>query len=117
MRRLRNEVRLVTFPDGRRAVVVDPVIPDDAPPDVREGLARRKLANAGRPCPCGAAAGVPVSNRAQRRAQARSGAAGLPRAEVLHEADCPASDTYLAPRLRAWATPATEERDPFGGAS
>lgn len=96
MNGLRLRLRLVTAPDGTRVGVIEQDIPDDAPPTVREGLARRALAADGR-CPCGAEFVLP--NRAERRAAVR--ARRLLRVEVQHEPDCPA----IAPAVAAWADP------------
>lgn len=80
---------------GKRTLVVDFEVPDDAPHVVREGLARRRIVNGGGTCPCGAKVVVP--NRAQRRAGAL-----LTHVVVEHEDDCPACDEVLAPLLYAW---------------
>jgi len=98
MSALRQQIRPVTLPDGRRALVVDSVIPDDAPELVREGLARRAITNSGGTCPCGAT--WPRPNRAQRRHLQQPRA--LLRVVVEHEADCPASTEALVAAVRAW---------------
>ncbi len=95
---LRQQLRPVTLPDGRRALVIDTVIPDDAPQQIREGLARRAVVNGGGTCPCGA--GWPRPNRAQRRKLKEPGA--LLRVDVEHEADCPAGTELLLAAVRAW---------------
>lgn len=71
---------------GQRALVVDLDIPDNAPPEAKEGIARRRIVNSGGTCPCGARAVLP--NRAQRRAAARTGQPVQTKAE--HTDDCPA---------------------------
>ena len=95
---LRERLRTATLPDGRRALILDCEIPDDAPEPIREGLARRALANSGHPCPCGGAWVQP--NRAQRRKLKQPGT--LTRLEVFHEADCPAGNDVLIPLIKAW---------------
>lgn len=85
-----------TLADGQRALVLDAGIPDDAPVDVREGLARRALVNRGQACPCGARAVLP--NRAERR---RNWGQVL-RVAVWHESDCPAGDEALLAALAEW---------------
>jgi hypothetical protein len=72
--------------DGERVAVVDIEIPDGAPLEVREGLARRALVNAGGICPCGARMILP--NRAARRRAARG--SGMLPVTVKHENECPA---------------------------
>jgi len=95
---IQERIRPVTLPDGRRALVVDCTIPDDAPELVREGLARRAICNQGGTCPCGAT--WPLPNRAQRRSLKTPGA--LLRVEVEHENGCPATTEFLVPAIRAW---------------
>jgi hypothetical protein len=51
---IQQQLRVVTMPDGRRAAIIDSVIPDDAPDLVKEGLSRRAMVNEGGNCPCGA---------------------------------------------------------------
>ncbi|MGH8883555.1 MAG: hypothetical protein ACRD0P_40465 [Stackebrandtia sp.] len=99
MTELRDTMRLTTLPDSTRVLVVDTDIPDDAPADVREGLARRRIANGGETCPCGG--GLRYPNRAARRKAAKAGKP-IP-VGVWHEPDCPASDDVLLSLLRAWA--------------
>lgn len=95
---LPQQVRTATLPDGTLALVVEPVIPDDAPLAVREGIARRHLVNSGRACPCGARVALP--NRAARRA--RRGSPPVVRVPVEHAVDCPAGDDALTAALDAW---------------
>jgi hypothetical protein len=73
-------------------------IPDQAPDDVREGLARRRIVAVDGTCPCGATLQLP--SRAQRRAAARGGHPCPVRVE--HEDDCPAADRHLDAALRRW---------------
>jgi hypothetical protein len=83
MTEFRYRVRETTL-QGERALIVETEIPDNAPADVKEGLARRAAVNAGGVCPCGARAILP--NRAARRRATRLGYAIEVR--VLHEPDC-----------------------------
>ncbi len=103
-RQLRDELVVVERPDGTRIAYVLPVIPEDAAPEVREGLARRRLAALTGHCPCGESG--PVLTRQQRRARERERAKGgtaVIHAQFEHEADCLAVDDNLIPHLRAWA--------------
>lgn len=95
---LQQHIRVTTLPDGRRALVIDTVIPDDAPQTVREGLARRAVVNGGGTCPCGAR--WPRPNRAQRRKLKEPGA--LLEVHVVHAEDCPAGGAVLLAAVRAW---------------
>jgi len=95
---IHQRLRVVTLPDGRRAMVLDNDIPDDAPQAVREGLARRAVVNEGGTCPCGAS--WPRPNREQRRKLKAPGA--LLRVDVEHEGDCPAGTELLVAAVRAW---------------
>jgi hypothetical protein len=83
----------VTRINGQTALVVLLPIPDDAPAEVREGLARRNIVNTGGTCPCGAVMRLP--NRAARRA-------GVVDVSAAHEDDCPATDENIRPALRRW---------------
>ncbi|BBG04594.1 MULTISPECIES: hypothetical protein [Pseudonocardia] len=67
--------------NGERALVVAPEIAEHYPPAVREGLARRRLVQAGGRCPCGARMVLP--NRAERRKAARTGE--MLRATAAHD--------------------------------
>jgi len=95
---IRQQIRPVTLPDGRRALVVDSVIPDDAPELVREGLARRAIVNGGGDCPCGWT--WPRPNRAQRRHLEQPGA--LVHVVIEHADGCPAETESLVAAIRAW---------------
>ncbi len=77
--------------DGQLALLVLPVIRETDPPEVREGIARRRLTATTGQCPCGAVRNMP--NRAQRRADQRAGR--VTRLDVAHEDGCPASDDSL----------------------
>ena len=51
-----------TVMQGERVVILESEIPDNAPPDIKEGLSRRAIVNGGGTCPCGARMVLP--NRA-----------------------------------------------------
>jgi hypothetical protein len=95
---IQNEL-IVRDIDGTRIAYVLPVIPDDAPPTVREGIARRRLAALEDKCPCG---GRSPLNRATRRrlTKARGKVAYL---GFVHEDGCPAVDDVLVEAIRAWS--------------
>jgi hypothetical protein len=95
---LQQHIRATILPDGRRALVLDYQIPEDAPQAVREGLARRAVVNGGGDCPCGAS--WPRPNRAQRRKL--EDPAALLRVDVVHAEDCPAGTELLLAAVRAW---------------
>lgn len=84
--------------DGRRVAILDAEPPDDAPPEVREGFARRALVNGGGRCPCGATWVMP--SRAARRAAA--GRHQPARVLIRHEPDCPAADEQLLAAIHRW---------------
>jgi hypothetical protein len=75
-----------TVMQGERVVIFESEIPDNAPPDIKEGLSRRAIVNGGGTCPCGARMILP--NRAARRRATRLGYAI--EVTVQHEPDCPA---------------------------
>ncbi len=98
-RGLADDVSLLHIPGVGSAAVVLPVVPEDAPPEVREGIARRRAVMLYGECPCGARRALP--NRAERRRLARAGsAAGL--VEVAHEDGCPAITGSLIEAARRW---------------
>ena len=68
-----------------------PVVPEAAPAEAREGLARRRVVAHTGQCPCGARMVLP--NRAERRAARRHGT--VRHVTVEHEPDCPAGDDRL----------------------
>ena len=84
--------------DGDTVLFVLPSIPDDAPDEIREGIARRRVVSVTGQCPCGARLVLP--NRAARRAAKRSGC--VLHFAVEHEDDCPAVDSTLLARIREW---------------
>ncbi len=84
--------------DGQLVGYVLPSIPDDAPEDVREGLARRRISAVQGRCPCGAVVTMP--NRQQRRHAARTRTSL--RILVEHEDACPAVDRMLEAALGRW---------------
>jgi hypothetical protein len=84
--------------DGETVAFVLPRIPDDAPEEIREGVARRRIVAINGRCPCGAELVLP--NRAARRKAARAGS--FVRMRIEHEDDCPAIDTALDEAIRRW---------------
>lgn len=94
--RLNHDVTMLDVPGVGRVGAVLPVVPEDAPPAVRDGIARRRLVVLDGACPCGARRSLP--NREQRRRmrldRARA-AAALWELTVLHAEDCPATDEAL----------------------
>lgn len=68
--------------DGRTVLIAVPVISEDDPPRVREGIARRRLVTLTGECPCGGTLMlVATTGRIAHTA-------------VEHESDCPAIDPY-----------------------
>lgn len=94
-----RQIRAATLPSGEHVAIIDSIVPEDAPADLREGLARRAIVNQGDACPCGAQLVLP--NRAARRA-AKSSAVRL-QVEVEHEVDCPASTRNVRAATDRWA--------------
>lgn len=93
------------LPGGGRGLYVLPAIPEDATPNLREGLARRRIAALTGECPCGADS--PELSRQQRRARQRrrdkaKTQAVAARAVFEHEPDCLAANENLIPLLREW---------------
>ena len=88
---------------GQRAALLLPVIPDDAPDEIREGIARRRLVMTTGTCPCGGTLTGP--NRAQRRRMERDrrdGDPGVWQVTIAHEDACPALDDTLYAAIRRW---------------
>jgi hypothetical protein len=80
-RRFRRSIQTASAP----RLVIAPEIPEDGPPDLREGIARRRLvATTGR-CPCGARLELPET--------VKRGSFMVVRVE--HESDCPATDERI----------------------
>jgi hypothetical protein len=75
-----------TVMQGERVVILESDIPDNAPPDIKEGLSRRAIVNGGGTCPCGARMILP-NRAARRRATRRRYAIEV---TIQHEPDCPA---------------------------
>lgn len=93
-----QQFRVVELPDGRRAGVLDALIPEDAPEPVREGFARRALVNSGGTCPCGAR--WPRPNWEQRRQLAKPGT--WLEVDVVHHKSCAAAESTLLAAVHAW---------------
>ena len=74
---------------GNVAAVL-PVIPEDAPYRVREGIARRRVAAVTGKCPCGA--------QVDYQAASSSGVA-----DVTHDRLCPADTGRLVKAIRRWS--------------
>jgi hypothetical protein len=72
-------------------VAVIPVVPDDAPYPVREGIARRRLVALHGECPCGAT----LSSQSLRQ--------GAQAVEVEHDGRCPAVTAKLRKAIRRWS--------------
>lgn len=90
-RPLRDELLTVDHPEHGRMLLVVPVIPEDAPYRVREGIARRRLTAITGTCPCGASVDYTA---------AVAGVANV--AEVQHARLCPADTGRLVRELRRW---------------
>ncbi|GGM53589.1 hypothetical protein ACFFX1_54815 [Dactylosporangium sucinum] len=102
-RALATEHVVRDYPNGDRVLFIVPVVPDDAPPAIREGLARRRIATISGTCPCGSS--TVQLTRQQRRARQRQAAkrhGNVIRGVFEHAADCPANDLTIFPLLRAW---------------
>ncbi len=91
-RQLHDELIIGTHPVLKiKTAYLLPVIPDDAPYRVREGIARRRITTLTGQCPCGA-----VMNVGDLQAGAVTNVA------VEHEAGCPAITTKLEKAVRRW---------------
>lgn len=77
-------------PDDRVAVFV---VPEDAPPLVREGFARRRVQTLEGECPCGGHQHWPDADPTEGM---------LGRVVAHHFDDCPAGDAVLIPALLRW---------------
>jgi hypothetical protein len=82
---------------GTRVEIDLPIaVPEDAPPQLREGIARRRLVEIEGRCPCGARVSQPP-----RRERRRAARAGDPLVSVIrHRSNCPA-DARTYDRLMA----------------
>ncbi len=88
---IHDELVTFTLPDGRRAAGLLPVIPEDAPYQIREGIARRRITATTGVCPCGAIFDVGSPAVGEHVTVA-----------VEHEDGCPAITTTLAKAVRRW---------------
>lgn len=88
---LRDELVTLHVEGVGNVLAVLPVIPEDAPYRVREGIARRRLVAVTGQCPCGARLD---------HAAVRNGRLNV--AEVEHEGRCPAVTAGLAKAVRRW---------------
>lgn len=86
--------------DGERVGYLLPDVPEDAPAEIREGVARRNVVALGGACPCGATLRLP--NRAERRRAARTGQPVHVEHEHENENDCPAITETLAAAIARW---------------
>ena len=89
---IHDELVTFTLPSGGRGVALVPVIPDHAPPRVREGIARRRLAAVTGQCACGGT----VDYDAARAGQVQV-------AELHHARLCPADTATLTDAIRRWS--------------
>lgn len=89
VRGLREELVKVRLEGIGTALVLLPVIPEDAPYRVREGIARRRLVAVNGSCPCGA------------HLDTSTAPVGL--AAVEHDQLCPAATYRLAKAIRRWS--------------
>lgn len=88
-----HELVLAKHPVLRQPVkFVLPVIPDGAPADVSEGLARHRIAATSGTCPCGAVTDY---------GDAEPGSAGV--GEIWHNRECPGDPDRLAEALARWS--------------
>lgn len=79
--------------EGIPTTFVVPIVPESAPPALREGLVRRRLAVVEGACPCGARR--PRLSRQVRRAAARGAGLAAAWLTVVHASDCPGGDEVL----------------------
>lgn len=89
VRVIREELVKVRLDGIGTALVVLPVIPEDAPYRVREGIARRRLVAVSGACPCGARLDL--------------SAATVGPAEAKHDQLCPAITDRLVKAIRRWS--------------
>ena len=86
---------------GISTAYVVPVIPDDAPATVREGITRRRLATINGRCPCGATR-PPMPRAVRRRLQRHQAPPEAYDASIVHEDDCPAVHPDTLAWLNGW---------------
>jgi hypothetical protein len=87
--------------EGFDTAFVVPTLTEDAPPIVREGIARRRLATINGECPCGARR--PRLNRELRRKlQREGGGSEAYSVDIEHEDDCPAIAAETVAFVRGW---------------
>lgn len=93
-REIRDEMFVAEHPVlKRRTLFVLPVIPEDAPAAIREGIARRRITATTGECPCGAVVDY---------GDPRPGDVGI--GEVWHARGCPAETAKLVKACRRWAS-------------
>jgi hypothetical protein len=86
-RTIRDDVVITQDPKtGLRVAFVLPVVPEDAPYRVREGLARRRITALSGTCPCGATAALDGKVM-----------------DTRHERGCSAATATLTKAIRRWA--------------
>lgn len=86
-----EEPAYITVPGVGRSIAMVPVIPEDAPGPVREGVARQRIAAITGSCLCGA------------QVEHRSAGGGLHFAEVYHDRRCPGQSDRLREAMRRWS--------------
>lgn len=91
-REITDEHVVVDDPDLGRVLYILPVIPEDAPYRIREGIARRRIATLTGECPCGGTRGP--------RPKAQPGTVMV--SEFAHEPRCPAITETLVKAIRRW---------------
>lgn len=91
-----DEVVIFDHPSVGRIAAVLPVIPEDAPYRIREGIARRRIVITTGVCPCGALADLQLM--LDDASTGRPVGAG----EVVHERGCPADTATLVKAIRRW---------------
>jgi len=83
-------------------------VPDDAPPLVREGLARRRIQAVEGVCPCDGRllwrdeCADPEARERIFGPASREGGVDSSRVLAVHRDECPAHDRNLVPALAAW---------------
>lgn len=90
-RGIRDEVVTFDVEGVGKVLAVLPTIPDGAPYQVREGIARRRITTVTGTCPCGARLDYTSATRGR-----------VVDAEVQHDRLCPALTTRLEKAIRRW---------------